>query len=360
MQVTGGRILAQRIFDVADEVRLAEAEALLRKTSDRLSFVRTASRIRNTQPPLQVVLDAPFSAIEGVPARSVVTRIYDLGAVVVTFEIPLPGPMSGEELIAFAARVLDSEERITDEARPIAEGITRAVAGASKIGDVSSIVEDYTIIIVDGLEPKLTGEELRAELDIARLLLGEKGRIASGERAHVLRQSFSYNPEELVVLDWNSALIVDPRGGLEVADVIELASMQLLELRAYDQIVQRSLTRLYKEIGGRGARGLFSRRYRQLSVDIMRLFVDLSELTDRFDNSLQMIGDTWLARIHRAAVEEFDIPRWRRLLEDKLNVLHQFNTLLVDQVTTRDSMRLEASIVALILFEIFLALVKLV
>ena len=360
MLVTGGRILAQRIFDVADEVRLAEAEALLRKTSDRLSFVRTASRIRNTQPPLQVVLDAPFSAIEGVPARSVVTRIYDLGAVVVTFEIPLPGPMSGEELIAFAARVLDSEERITDEALPIAEGITRAVAGASKIGDVSSIVEDYTIIIVDGLEPKLTGEELRAELDIARLLLGEKGRIASGERAHVLRQSFSYNPEELVVLDWNSALIVDPRGGLEVADVIELASMQLLELRAYDQIVQRSLTRLYKEIGGRPARGLFSRRYRQLSVDIMRLFVDLSELTDRFDNSLQMIGDTWLARIHRAAVEEFDIPRWRRLLEDKLNVLHQFNTLLVDQVTTRDSMRLEASIVALIVFEIFLALMKLV
>jgi hypothetical protein len=358
MQVTKGRILAQRIFDVADEVRLAEAEALLRRTSDQLSFVRTASRIRNTQPPLQVVLDAGFAGVEGLAARSVVTRIYDLGAVVVTFDIPLPGPMSGEELIAFAARVLDAEERITDEARPIAEGVARAVASASRIGEVSTIVEDYTVIVIEGTEPKVTGDEFMRELDVARLLLGEKSTIANTERGHVMRQTFSYNPDELVVLDWNSALIVDRGGGLEVADVIELATMQLLELRAYDQIVQRQLTRLYKEIGGRKRRGFLSRHYRQLSIEIMRLFVDLSELTDRFDNSLQMIGDTWLARIHRAAVEEFDIPRWRRMLEEKLNVLHQFNTLLVDQVTTRDSMRLEAAIVALIVFEIALALVK--
>lgn len=360
MLVTKGRILAQRIFDVADEVRLAEAQALLQRTSDRLSFVRTASRIRNSEPPLQVVLDAQFAAIEGVPARSVVTRIYDLGAVVVTFDIPLPHAMNSEELIAFAAKVLDNEERITAEARPIAEGITRAVASASRVVDVSDIVEDYTVIVIEGTDSKLAGDAIKAEIDIARLLLGERTAVADSERTHVLRQSFAYNPDELVVLDWNSALIVDSRGGLEVADVIELATVQLLELRAYDQIVQRQLTRLYKEIGGRKARKLSSRHYRQLSLDIMRLFVDLSELTDRFDNSLQMIGDTWLARIHRAAVEEFDIPRWRKLLEDKLNVLHQFNTLLVDQVTTRDSMRLETAIVALIVFEIFLALIKLV
>ncbi len=228
MQVTRGRILAQRIFDVADEVRLAEAEALLRRTSDQLSFVTTASRIRNTQPPLQVVLDAGFAGVDGLAARSVVTRVYDLGAVVVTFDIPLPGPMSGEELIAFAARVLDAEERITNEARPIAEGIARAVASASRIAEVATIVEDYTVIIVEATEPKVTGDELMRELDVARLLLGEKSTIAHSERGHVTRQSFSYNPDELVVLDWNSALIVDPRGGLEVADVIELATMQLL------------------------------------------------------------------------------------------------------------------------------------
>lgn len=360
MRLTKGRVLAQRFFDVADEVRLAEAKAILERTSRRMQFVSTASRVRMTQPPLEVHVAARPTGVEGLPACESFVRIYDLGAIAVTFEIPLPTPAGPEELITFAARLFDAEASLTAAARPIVDEILSAIASACTNAKVSDVAEEYAIFLVEGWEPPLMADELARELDVARLLLGETGKITEAERQHVIRQSFSYQPDEVVVLDWNSALIVDPRGARDVADVLELASMQLLELRAYDHLVGRSLARLYVELGSRREDGFRVKKYSKLSREVMRLFVDLTELTERFDNSLHIIGDTWLARIHRAAVQEFDIPRWRSQLEGKLGVLHQINMLLVDQINARNTVRLEGAIVALIVLEIFLALLKIV
>ena len=98
-----------------------------------------------------------------------------------------------------------------------------------------------------------------------------------------------------------------------------------------------------------------AKKYRALSREIMRLFVDVTEVTERVDNSLQWLGDTWYARIHRGAVEAFDIPRWQTQLEHKLDLLQEINDLIVDQITTRQSMNMEAAIVFLIVMEIVMA-----
>jgi len=163
-----------------------------------------------------------------------------------------------------------------------------------------------------------------------------------------------YSPQELVVVNWNSAFIFQSLEINDTTELLELAVMQLLELRVYNDVVEQALTRLYNELSERTP--LFrSSKYKHLSRDIMRLFVDTMEISDRIDNSLQFLGDPYFARIHRTAVTQFNIPRWQKQLRDKLEILRQINEMLVDQIGAQKSLNLEIAIVFLIVLEILFA-----
>lgn len=358
MIVSRGRVLAQRFFDIADEIDLPRAAQLVR-LSRRPQFVRSARQIHLPSPPLEMELGPRASPLPEVPAADVLVRVYDVGAIAVTYSLELPTPLDAEALIAFASRVMGGEDLFLRPARAIADEIAAAIRGACKVHNVSAVAEEYTLFFISGTEPKVDADSITDELDVARLLLGETGAISRRERAQQSHAFISYSPDELVVVDWNSALIYDPSGSPDLVDLLELTSMQLLELRAYDDIVGRSLTRLYGEL--ERERTLFAaRKYGRLSRQIMRLFVDVTEMTDRIENSLTTLGDSWLARVHRAAIAEFEIPRWQRLLKDKLEVLRQINELIVDQITSAKSLRLESAIVILIVIEILFALFKVI
>jgi hypothetical protein len=298
--------------------------------------------------------------LAGRPPCEVLVRIYDVGALVVTFSIDLPSPLGPEELIGFAAQVKEAEDLITQAAQPVAEEIRSTIAKACKPGEVSVVTEDYTIFYLQATSPACSAESLGQALDIPRLLLAETKPIAYSERLNFVHASFSYGPDDLVVIDWNSALLLDPTGSADVPELLELASMQLLELRAYDNLVGMSLHRLYKELEPEHSAFFRSSHFQRLSRKIMQIFVDVTEITERIDNSLTFLGDTWFARIHRAAVAEFGIPHWQRQLRNKLEVLRQINELLVDQITSQKSLRIEGAIVVLILIEICVAFFRVI
>jgi hypothetical protein len=236
----------------------------------------------------------------------------------------------------------------------VAEETVRGMRSACVYPDISETSEDYTILTIDATEPAASAIELKKHVDLPRVLLGETQNISDQERENLQEHSFSWNPANLVVLSWNVAILFGVDESSDVPDLLEVASMQLLELRAYDELVGRYLDRLYDEIG-HGPLGWYrASRYQRLSRTTMQLFVDITEITERVDNALQWLGDTWLARVHRGAARAFEIPRWQRQLEHKLELLRQINELVVDQLTTRQSMRLEASIAILIIIEIFI------
>jgi hypothetical protein len=357
MQITRGRVFVQRIYDVADEIDLVRAEQLLTSSSRRQIFMRSAKQIRLPHPPIELSLGQRPAPVADVPACELTARIYDLGAIAVTFAIDMPTPLDAEGLVAFGARIMPSEDAFAEAGRAIAEELVGAMKSACKIQQTSRVTEDYTIFRIYATEPRADADSLTQKLDLARLLLGETGPISQRERSQQSHAVISYSPDELVVIDWNSALVYDPSSSTELGDLLELTSMQLLELRAYDDIVGNALQRIYAELDR--DRVLFqSTKYGRLSREIMRMVIDFTEMSDRVENSLRTLGDSWFARVHRAAVQEFDIPSWQRLLDQKLEVLRQINQLLVDQIASRISFRLEGAIVALIVLEIFLALLK--
>jgi hypothetical protein len=359
MLLSRGRILAQRFFDIAEGVNLADAERLVRELSRRPRFVGSARHIELPNPPLETVLGPRDITFADLQVSDVVVRIYDVGALVVTFVLNLPCPSEPDSLIDYASRISALEDEITEAARPVAAEIARAIEPACKPSEiVSDIIEDYTVYFIQETSPPCTAQSLAEHLDMPRLIAADTGPIAAQERQSLVHAAYSYRPDDLVIVDWNSAIVLDPTGGQEVPELLELTVMQMLELRTYDSRVGQGLDRLYKELDHEHHAGFRSSNYQMLSRRIMQMYVDVIEITERIDNSLTFLGDTWLARLHATAAVEFGIPRWQKQLRGKLEVLRQINTLLVDQITSQKTMRIEVAIVGLILVEVLMAVFR--
>ena len=103
---------------------------------------------------------------------------------------------------------------------------------------VADVREDYTVFRVTRAE-HADGKPARAEeigaLDVAPLLLGESRPLSVEARRELLPHRFSYYGDDLAILTWDSALVVEPgEHDTDLQYVLEFANAQLLELRYYD------------------------------------------------------------------------------------------------------------------------------
>jgi hypothetical protein len=195
---------------------------------------------------------------------------------------------------------------------------------------------------------------------VAKMLLGEAGpkSLADDARRDVLKHAHSYFEDDLAIIDYTSALVVEPSGSRDIPDILEFAASQLLELRYYDEILNRELLRIYDEfdIAHRTRRNLFRSPYEKLARAVLRRFVELSEFTERVDNALKVVGDFYLARVYRSAVQRFRIATWQASVDGKQALVAQAYSLLKGEVDIRRSTLLEIIVIVLILLELVAAL----
>jgi hypothetical protein len=224
----------------------------------------------------------------------------------------------------------------------------------------NAVQEDYLLAIVDALDPPLAAETLTDHVDLVPLMAGETRPLSEGARAEVLRHRFSYHPDDLVVLTWDRALIVEPRRDTDVADVLEMANAQLLEMRTYDEMLDAELPRMRElvEATRRGANLLASRRYGRLARRLHTLVSEVSELAERVDNALQVTEDVYLARVYAAAIETFRVPAVSAAVDRKLATIRETYTALHGDAAGARAELLEIAIVVMIAFEIVMSFVR--
>ena len=183
--------------------------------------------------------------------------------------------------------------------------------------------------------------------------------LSDAARADLLRHTFSYYTDDLAVLTWDHAFLYEPSGDTDVADVLEVANAQLLEMRYYDELLDRELPRMYDRVEEmrKRVRGLAVRRYADLARDLHGLVAEVTELTERADNALKVTEDVYLARIYAAALDLVRVRAWAGAVDRKLAIIRDtYQTLYVEAERGRAEL-LEAAIVALIVLEIILAFV---
>ena len=358
-------ILCYRLYDVADEIDLAVAESVLARDARRLRFSRSGAEfLLVPNPPLLIGLGRrsiplPQGPVE-VEARA---RLFDFGSISIVLTVPLSPGTELDALTPLADRLYDGPE-VDALALELVESLRREVAPALENAHLWEQVEHYAVVFVESIRGSPSGEDVLRRADLARLLLGETTvrELSAAERQDVTQRHFSYGTDDLVVIDWNAAFVYEPSGSHDIPDILEIANAQLLELRYYDDALDNSLSRVNQQLKRQRRRlgSIFRSPYPALARQVLVVLLEMSELIERVDNSLKIIGDFYLARIYEAAVEQLRIPAWKGTVTRKQALLGDVYGWLKGEVDTARSLTLEVMIVALIVVELLLAATSLV
>lgn len=361
VQIQKGSILVYRVFDVAEEVNLSKVEELLKtESSQRLRFARSARQaviMRNAPVSLSLGGLTDFSLPFATGKTEAFAKIWDYGVVSVQFQIPLPANIGWEDLINLSAR-LEQDTLIDEAARFRCQELVNVIKPALR--DVHSWheFEDYAVFFLEDITGIETCSQLMEKVDVARLLVSETtANLSERAKRNILEGTFQYSDKDLTVIDWNSAMVIEPSGLKEVPEVIEFALTHLMEMRYYDALIDQKLALLYDSIEESRAR-FFSNRFTSLSRESSARYIEFSEFIERVDNSFKVVGDFYLARIFRAAGEKMRIPDWEENITRKLKLFSNLSELLQGEVNVNRSLWLEVTIVVLILFEIVTTFTK--
>ncbi len=363
-RIADGVVHVYRLFDVGDEVDLARAEASLAPPRSRLRLESApgSTALEIPLPPLRVALGArSIPLLGGTREATASAQVFDYGVVSLLYRLPIaPGtPMSAllplaEALVSGKTPELDAAARVE------AQELARAIAPAIERPHAWDGLETYQVFVVHRFEEPVTAAEVAASAPIAELLLGETSPtpLSASERHDVVKHAFSYLSDDLAVVDWNSAFLLEPSRVSDIPDLLEFATAHLLELRFYDALLDRELKSIYDEVGARRLSGVLTRRYLHLQRRTAALLLELSEMVERLENAVKIIGDFYLARLYQAAVRRFRLPAWQESVLRKQKLLAEVNGLLKDAADRRRAELLEVAIILLILWEILYALLR--
>ena len=195
--------------------------------------------------------------------------------------------------------------------------------------------------------------------DVAHLLLNETRPLSAAARRELLPHRFAYYEDDLAILTWENALVVEPRADdADVQFILEFANAQLLELRYYDALLDAELPRMYDRIAARRGNGsLLRNRYAGLLAALQAQVADSTEIVERVENALKVTDDVYLARVYSAALEIFRARAWRAGIDRKLSIVRETYGMLSGEAQAARAEALEIAIVVLIVLEIVLAFV---
>ena len=364
-RVADGTLLVYRLFDVADALDLSRAEVLLSAPRSRLKLVgaQTDTALDIPRPPLQVALGRRQLPLAGGPRPAEASaRLFDYGVVSVVYRLVIPPGTELAELIPLAEELSAAATPAVDQAaRAEAEELARALAPALERPHRWEGLETYQVFFVRALEQPASAAEVLAGAPIAELLLGETSEVplSRDERNDVLGHAYSYLADDLAVVDWNSAFLLEPSGVGDIPDLLEFATAHLLELRYYDALLDRELHAIYDELGAKGGfADLFTLRQARLQRRTAALLLELSEMTERLENAIKIVGDFYLARLYQSSVRRFRLPAWQESVLRKERLLSGVNELMKSTADRRRGELLELTVILLITWEILYALFR--
>jgi len=378
--VHGAAAIAYRLYDVGYAIDLPRALDLLAASGpERVRPVRgEAQALQISNPPITVVLGSEIILLgENGHAAEVSARIFDFGVVSLRVRFAAASALSWEAFTAFARR-LEHHPGVLSVIEHHLRLLTERIEPAVERPVVADVHEDYTVFRVSHIteEPELSAEDASADattglprvltdalahLDMAPLLLNEVRPLSAEARRELLPHRFSYYVDDLAVLAWESALIVEPGShDTDVQYILEFANAQLLELRYYDALLDQELPRLYDAIErARARRAVFpGRRFGALLAELQQRVADSTELVERVENALKVTDDVYLARVYSAALELFRGKAWRAGIDRKLAILRDTYAMLNGEAQAARSETLEIAIVALIVVEVIMGLAR--
>lgn len=354
-----GQVVYHHAFDIAYDMGREPLAQLLGQPVTQFSLDSTRRNPRELffYRPQMVHLRAKERLGPHGPVKVGITvKVIAIGAVSVSVSVPF-SVNSIEELVVYHDLQF-SNGSLYEEVRRIAEEVQKEL-NPRLIRPVEKLAaeEAYTIFCIEGPLIGPGGSAIRAEewleqnrREVAALLNQEDNpdALSDQETRESTGRSLSYYDSDLVVADWDAALIIDePHDFQETLYVMEICNVQLAELEAYDRFLDKALERSYADLRTRN-----SRPRRTTLQDLREIRIDLARFSDELVNITKFFGDWHLARVYECVSCRFHLADWHRTIDEKLKTLDNLYAMLAHDQNNRWMLILEVTIVLLFIVDL--------
>jgi hypothetical protein len=349
-----GHVTAFFLFDVANAIDLSAVRARIGDTAP------ARLRTRPSAPPYLQYQEAPLTldgaavGVADVDGFRVRFKVFEYGVVTVAFTRPLPGDW---DALVRHGIALQSDRRLSAEADRLCRQLLDRMGPAVIRPHDAFLTEDYLVFALVAGPESGSGEALLAERGpaIAQLLRGEHEPLSDQERDAVLSHRISYYASDVAVITWSSALVYDTEEGAQgIMEILEFANSQLLEFRYYDRLLDQELARIYTRLQAGGWSGWATRRHTRAARQVQAFVIELTELTDKTENALKIVGDVYAARLFNVAATRLGLDQWKANVRNKLKTVDDIYRFAVERASIARGEFLELTVVVLILLEIVL------
>lgn len=343
-------------YDVADEIRLKDVESILgqKPQVSKLVSERIPSYVQYKIAPLLVRLGEQELTISGRKLKVLAeAKLYHFGVITIRFWIPYAGPLKN---VGKVCATIVGNPALEKAARKQLKGILLEAKDAMINPHKPAFWEDYLIVSISRFDREVKGLDLmkKAGSDIAAILCCEDEKISEQEVADALQNPLSYYEDELVLIDWNATFIYNPRISYDVADVIEFALISSLELRTYDSLLDHALDHAYEDISAAGKKLFSISPFGRTIRSLTEIKLEVSEMMDKIEHALKIVGDIYLAKVYTAAARCFWLEKWKASVKEKLDTIESTYTMLHDRASARTMNVLEIMIVGLFVLDLIL------
>lgn len=286
-------------------------------------------------------------------------KLFNVGAVSIQIRIPFElGDLM--DLVKFHNINIDGRN-LEAEARDLAQAVLDEIRPFC-IRPVSSLgqSENYTAFCIKKLSQ---AKQLSAEAwfmenrrQVAALLTEEQNAadLAEQEMVESTQLYLTYYNKDLVVIDWDAALVVGETDDLDdVLYIMEMANVQLVELESYDRILDTALDVAYRDLARK--RSGFNR---EIHRNLREMRVDLARLSDEFLNITKFFGDWHFAQIYQYLSKRFHLGDWYSVIREKQKTLGDLYHLLQQDANSFLMIVLEGTIILLFIIDLLLLLMQ--
>ena len=351
------------IYDVADEINIDEIEKQL-KTTVGLSYKRVTPKYVKISPaPVTLMLSHINTTVFSAPVSiEVSAHIFAVGAVTMIIKIPLPDGIqltninkySNPEILYFGEKMdarKFSDIILNNDVMP------KLKQYVEKGWDTGRYVEEYiSYCLTMKVDDMPTFVEANKKL-LAGILREDSGPLSDDEINSALKYKVSYYDSDITITDWSSALLIDPNSDFNDALLaIEIANLQLLEFRYYDDRLSDAIKIANDEIGKKDRLGSILRGPSKRLNSVLNQRLEIQEVLETTKNEAKFFGDWWVGKIYANIAARFYLDQWNKNITEKLDDLEDIYNTVNTQVENRRTNTMDVLIVALFVLEVILLL----
>lgn len=195
---------------------------------------------------------------------------------------------------------------------------------------------------------------------VASLLRFETENLSEYQKNEILETAMGYYRGDFIVIDAEAAFVADAEFE-EILDLFEFANIQQLELQFFDKVLNNQLSVIYEQkvkalpfaaylpfIGTRDAS----------NIDLGRLKVDISVITERLEDSIKLTGEVYYSDIYALLVNSLDLTKWKESIDNKLDIIKDIQEVYQNQIDSIREDLLSVLIIILIFIELIVGILS--